>query len=449
MRISRYFLPTLKETPTEAQVMSHRYMLRAGMIKQSTSGIYTWLPLGLRVLKNIENIIRQEHEKAGVAELLMPTIQSAELWQQSGRYDAYGPEMLRFKDRHDRDMLYGPTNEEMITDVVRGFIKSYKQLPKILYHMQWKFRDEIRPRFGVMRGREFLMKDAYSFDVSSDAAVASYKKMMVVYLNIFSRLGLTAVPMRADTGPIGGDLSHEFLVLAPTGESAVYLDKNFIDNDIDNLNMNYNDLDVINRIFDNYTSRYAVTDEKYDEADFFAKVSAENRLSGRGIEVGHIFMFGTKYSEPMQATVTLQDGKNVPIQMGSYGIGVSRLVAALIEANHDDNGIIWHKSVAPFHIGLVNLRQGSENTDALCEELYSKLSKQGLTVLYHDTDDRAGNKFSDMDLIGLPFRVAVGPKGIEAGIVEIKNRATGEITELSPDDAVCYLHQQIFSSNYL
>lgn len=445
MRISRYFLPTLKETPADAQIVSHRYMLRAGMIKQSASGIYTWLPLGLRVLKNIEQIIRTEHEKVGVCEVLMPTIQSAELWQQSGRYDAYGPEMLKFQDRHGRDMLYGPTNEEMITDVVRGAVKSYKQLPKILYHLQWKFRDEIRPRFGVMRGREFLMKDAYSFDISADAAKESYKKMLVLYLKIFAKMGLTAVPMQADTGPIGGDLSHEFLVLAPTGESGVFLDKNFTDNDISESDIHYDNPEIIDRIFNNYTSRYAVTDEKYIESDFFAKVPPENRISGRGIEVGHIFMFGTKYSEPMQAMITSHEGKNIPIQMGSYGIGVSRLVAALIEASHDDNGIIWHKSVTPYHIGLVNLRQGFEATDSLCEQLYDKLQKADLTVLYHDTDERAGNKFSDMDLIGLPFRVAIGPKGAEKNLVEIKDRATGEITELSVDDTVSFLQKQIFS----
>ena len=445
MRISRYFLPTLRETPADAQIVSHRFMLRAGMIKQSASGIYTWLPLGLRVLKNIENIIRAEHEKAGVCELLMPTIQSAELWQQSGRYDAYGPEMLKFQDRHGRDMLYGPTNEEMITDVVRGAVKSYKQLPKILYHLQWKFRDEIRPRFGVMRGREFLMKDAYSFDISVEAAKQSYKKMLAMYLKIFSQMGLTAIPMQADTGPIGGDLSHEFLVLAPTGESGVFLDSNFVDNDISQVDIDYDDTDMIENIFNNYTARYAVTDEKYIESEFFAAVPPENRLSGRGIEVGHIFMFGTKYSEAMQAMIATQDGKNIPIQMGSYGIGVSRLVAALIEASHDDNGIIWHKSVTPFHVGLVNLRQGSELTDTMCEQLYVKLQKAGLTVLYHDTDDRAGTKFSDMDLIGLPFRVAIGPKGAEQGMVEIKNRTSGDIIELSPDDAVNFLTHQIFS----
>ncbi len=445
MRISRYFLPTLKETPADAQIVSHRYMVRAGMIKQSSSGIYTWLPLGLRVLKNIENIIRLEHEKANICEVLMPTIQSAELWQQSGRYDAYGPEMLKFQDRHGRDMLYGPTNEEMITDVVRGAVKSYKQLPKILYHLQWKFRDEIRPRFGVMRGREFLMKDAYSFDISVEAAKESYKKMMALYLKIFAKMGLTAVPMQADTGPIGGDFSHEFLVLAPTGESGVFLDSQFVDNDISESDIDYDNRDMVNRIFENYTSRYAVTDEKYIEADFFAKVSPENRLSGRGIEVGHIFMFGTKYSEPMQALFTSQEGKNIPMQMGSYGIGVSRLVAALIEASHDDDGIIWHKSVTPFHIGLVNLRQGSEATDMMCEALYEKLQKAGLTVLYHDTDERAGNKFSDMDLIGLPFRVAIGPKGAEKGLCEIKDRKTGIITELSLDDTVRFLREQIFS----
>lgn len=444
MRISRYFLPTLKETPAEAKIMSHRYMLRAGMIKQSASGIYNWLPLGLRVLKNIEAIVRSEHEKAGVCELLMPTIQSADLWKQSGRYDAYGPEMLRIKDRHNRDILYGPTNEEMITDLVRGSLRSYKHVPKILYHLQWKFRDEIRPRFGVMRGREFLMKDAYSFDISPEKAEESYHKMMAVYLKIFSRLGLQAVPMQADTGPIGGDLSHEFLVLASTGESAVYLDKNFIDNDITDFDLNYQDTEALKRIYTNYTSRYAVTDEKYSEEDFFAKVKPENRLSSRGIEVGHIFMFGTKYSKPMEAFITLQDGSTVPLYMGSYGIGVSRLVAALIEASHDEKGIIWHKSVTPFHIGLVNLRQGSEVTDQICNSLYEKFHNAGLTVLYHDTDERAGNKFSDMDLIGLPYRVAVGPKGAERGIVEIKDRASAEISELSEDAAVEFLRSKIF-----
>ncbi|MFT6072560.1 MAG: prolyl-tRNA synthetase [Alphaproteobacteria bacterium] len=445
MRVSRYFLPTLKEKPAEAQVISHRYMLRSGMIKQSASGIYTWLPLGLRVLKNIEAIIRQEHEKAGIVEMLMPTIQSADLWRQSGRFDAYGPEMLRFKDRNQRDMLYGPTNEEMITDVVRGSLRSYKQLPKILYHMQWKFRDEIRPRFGVMRGREFLMKDAYSFDISEQTAQNSYKKMMTVYLKTFSRMGLTAVPMRADTGPIGGKLSHEFLVLAPTGESEVFLDKACINNKISDFNLDYDNQESINKVYDHYTSHYAVTDEKYNQEDFFAKVDADNRLTGRGIEVGHIFMFGDKYSEPMEALFTSQEGKNIPLYMGSYGIGVSRLVATLIEASHDDKGIIWHKSVAPFHVGLVNLRQGLEATDSLCEEIYDKLEKAQITVLYHDTEERAGNKFSDMELIGLPYRIAIGPKGAERGIVEIKNRADDIVTELSIDDAVSFLQKQIFS----
>jgi prolyl-tRNA synthetase len=445
MRVSQYFLPTLKETPAEAQILSHQYMLRAGMIKQSASGIYAWLPLGLRVLQNIQKIIQQEHEKAGIIELLMPTIQSADLWRQSGRFDAYGPEMLRFQDRHQRDMLYGPTNEEMITDIVKGTLKSYKQLPKILYHIQWKFRDEIRPRFGVMRGREFLMKDAYSFDISEEASENSYKKMMAVYLNIFKKMGLIAVPMRADTGPIGGNLSHEFLVLAPTGESEVFLDKSLTEKKDNNSEIDYHSQSYLNNVFNYYTSHYAVTDEKYNETEFFAQVSPENRINGRAIEVGHIFMFGEKYSKPMEAFFTNQEGKNVPLFMGSYGIGVSRLVATLIEASHDDKGIIWHKSVTPFHVGLVNLRQGSELTDNLCNVIYERLNKAQITVLYHDTDDRAGNKFSDMDLIGLPYRITIGPKSAERGIVEIKNRQSDEMLELSVDDAIAFLVKEIFS----
>jgi len=444
MRVSCYFLPTLKEKPAEAQIISHRYMLRAGMIKQSSSGIYTWLPLGLRVLENIKNIIREEHEAANISELLMPTIQSADLWRRSGRYDAYGPEMLRFKDRHQRDILYGPTNEEMITDIVSGTLKSYKQLPKILYHMQWKFRDEIRPRFGVMRGREFLMKDAYSFDTSEDAAFASYKKMMVLYLKIFARLGLTAVPMQADTGPIGGKLSHEFHVLSSIGESQVYLDKACIHNDITNYPLNYNDPSIINTIYKDYTTNYTATDEKFSKEEFFSKVSEINRLTGRAIEVGHIFMFGTKYSAPMEALFTAQDGTNMPLYMGSYGIGISRLIGTLIEVNHDDQGIIWDKSVAPFHVGLVNLRQGFEATDTLCENLYLQLKSANITTLYHDTEERAGNKFSDIDLIGLPYRIAAGPKGVQKGVVEVKNRATGEVFELSTDDVVSFIRNEIY-----
>ena len=443
MRFSRYFLPTLKDNPTDAQIVSHRLMLRAGLVRQMNAGIYTWLPMGLRVLKNIESIIKQEQDKAGALELLMPTLQSADLWRESGRYDAYGPEMLRIKDRHNRDMLYGPTNEEMITDIFRNNVKSYKKLPQILYHTQWKFRDEIRPRFGVMRGREFLMKDAYSFDLTQDDAQITYQKMMIVYLRTFARLGLTAIPMQADTGPIGGDMSHEFLVLAPTGESSVYFDKAFydlqnIDNDID-----VNNPDIVANIFKQVTDLYAVADEKYDQESFNKNVPESRKIAGRGIEVGHIFYLGTKYSDIMGANVAYPDGTESAVHMGCYGIGVSRLMACLIEASHDDNGIIWNKAVAPFHVGLINLRQNTPETDAVCETLYNQLQNAGITVLYHDTDDRAGVKFADMDLIGLPYQVVIGPNGVKNSLAEVKNRATGEKIEIPFDTLVEYLRSEI------
>lgn len=443
MRVSHYFLPTLKETPNDAQIVSHRLMLRAGMIRQMSSGIYSWLPLGLRVLKNIENIVRQEQNDAGATELLMPTIQSADLWRESGRYDAYGPEMLRMKDRHDRDMLFGPTNEEMITDIVRNTIKSYKKLPQILYHIQWKFRDEIRPRFGVMRGREFMMKDCYSFDMDADSARFSYRKMMVAYLKTFARLGLTAIPMQADTGPIGGDMSHEFLVLAPTGESAVYFDKTFYDTDYKDLAIDYHDTQQIDKVFDTVTNLYAVADEKYQETEFHDHVPEDKRIIGRGIEVGHIFYLGTKYSDSMGAVVQNPDGTEQSVHMGCYGIGVSRLVATLIEASHDDKGIIWNMAVTPFHVGLINLHQGTDITDSLCERLYGELQNAGITVLYNDTTDRAGAKFADMDLIGLPYQMIIGKKSAENNRVELKNRKTGEVTELSADNIVSYFKETI------
>ena len=446
MRVSQYFFPTMKDTPSDAQIVSHRYMLRAGMIKQMNAGIYTWLPLGLRVLRNIEAIIRQEYNAAGGSELLMPTIQSADLWRESGRYDAYGPEMLRFKDRHDREMLYGPTNEEMITDVFRTYIQSYKQLPQNLYHIQWKFRDEIRPRFGVMRGREFLMKDGYSFDLNPEKAQETYQKMMLTYLRIFTRLGLKAIPMQADTGPIGGDLSHEFLVLAPTGESGVFFDETYHHLCDDILNYHVNNPQNVTDIFNKVTSTYAVTDDKYVQQDFEQNVPEQRRIEGRGIEVGHIFYLGTKYADALNAIVNHPDGTKAAVHMGCYGIGVSRLMACIIEACHDDNGIIWPVSVAPFHVGLINLRQNTPETDAVCDDLYQQLQQAGITVLYHDTDDRAGSKFSDMDLIGLPYQLIIGPNGVKNGIAEVKNRATGEKQEIPFAQVTEYLKTEIFAN---
>ena len=434
MRLSQFFLPTLKEDPAEAQIVSHRLMLRAGMVRQTAAGIYAWLPLGFRVLKKIEQIVREEMDRAGAVELLMPTLQSAELWQRSGRYDGYGKEMLRITDRHDRDMLYGPTNEEMITELFANAVRSYKDLPKNLYHIQWKFRDEIRPRFGVMRGREFLMKDAYSFDLDEEKARAAYYRMFVAYLRAFGRMDLKAVPMAADTGPIGGDLSHEFIILAETGESEVFCHRDLVEMPVPGDDVDYaGDLEPIIR---ERTSLYAATDEIHDQAKFEADVPEADRLSARGIEVGHIFFFGTKYSEPLNAVVAGPDGKDVPVQMGSYGIGVSRLVGAIIEASHDENGIVWPEPVAPYKVGLINLKSGDAETDAACETLYEQLNVSGVDVLYDDTDARGGTKFSNMDLIGLPWQVIVGPRGLKSGIVEVKNRKTGERQELTPEAAV-------------
>ncbi|MBS8259602.1 proline--tRNA ligase [Roseibium polysiphoniae] len=431
MRLSRFFLPILKETPKEAEIVSHRLMLRAGMIRQQSAGIYSWLPLGLRVLRKIERIVEEEQARAGAVQLLMPTIQSAELWRESGRYDAYGKEMLRITDRHDRDMLYGPTNEEMITDIFRSSVRSYKDLPLNLYHIQWKFRDEVRPRFGVMRGREFLMKDAYSFDLDQEKAVESYNRMFVAYLRTYRRMGLTAIPMRAETGPIGGDLSHEFIVLADTGESAVFCHSDFLAKEIPGEDVDF-DSDLSPIVAD-WTSNYAATEDVVDMAEFEAAVPEEKRISARGIEVGQTFYFGTKYSEPMGAKVTGPDGKDVPVHMGSYGVGVSRLLGAIIEASHDDDGIIWPASVAPFHVGVVNLKPGDDLTDGACEDLYAKLEAAGIEVLYDDTDQRAGAKFASMDLIGLPFQVVGGPRGLKDGLFEVKDRRSGEKEMLSPE----------------
>ncbi|MCT4656068.1 MAG: proline--tRNA ligase [Cohaesibacter sp.] len=433
MRLSRYFLPILKENPKEAEIVSHRYMLRAGMIRQQQAGIYSWLPLGLKVLRKIEQIVREEQNRAGAVELLMPTMQPADLWKESGRYDDYGKEMLRIVDRHERDMLFGPTNEEMITDIFRSSVKSYRDLPLNLYHIQWKFRDEIRPRFGVMRGREFLMKDAYSFDMDEEAARKAYHRMFVAYLRTFKRLGLTAIPMKADTGPIGGDLSHEFIILAETGESEVFCHKDYLTKDAPGDDVDFGS--DLSSIVDDWTSKYAATEEMHDEAAFEA-LADDDRIAARGIEVGHIFYFGTKYSDAMNAKVTGADGKDVPVHMGSYGVGVSRLLGGIIEACHDEKGIIWPKAVSPFDIGLINMKAGNEDTDAACEQLYERLGNAGFDVLYDDRSGQAGAKFATMDLIGLPWQVIVGPRGLKSGEVEIKDRATGEREMVSLDAVV-------------
>jgi prolyl-tRNA synthetase len=438
MRLSRYFLPILREAPREAEIVSHRLMLRAGMMRQEAAGIYAFLPLGLRVLDKICRIVREEQNRSGAIELLMPTIQSADLWRESGRYEAYGKEMLRIKDRHERDVLYGPTNEEMVTEMIRAYVRSYKDLPLNLYHIQWKFRDEVRPRFGVMRGREFLMKDAYSFDLDQAGARHSYNKMFVAYLRTFARLGLKSIPMRADTGPIGGDLSHEFIILAETGESEVFCHKDYLDFEVPGADVNFDDIAGVQAIVDKWTSLYAATSEMH-EAEKYAAVPEAAKVSARGIEVGHIFYFGTKYSEPMKALVAGPDGVETPVHGGSYGIGPSRLVAAIIEACHDEAGIKWPEAVAPFDAIILNLKQGDAATDAACEQLYRALTGVGRDVLYHDTEERAGAKFATADLIGIPWQILVGPKGLAAGQVELKRRADGSRTMLSPAEAVAKL----------
>ena len=432
MRLSQYFLPVLKETPKEAQIVSHRLMLRAGMIQQSSAGIYSWLPLGLKVMRKIEAIVREEQNRAGALEVLMPTIQPAELWQESGRYEDYGLEMLRIRDRHDRDMLYGPTNEEQITDIARSHIRSYRALPLNLYHIQWKFRDEVRPRFGIMRGREFLMKDAYSFALDAEQARSEYNKMFVSYLLTFARLGLTAIPMEADTGPIGGDMSHEFVILADTGESEVFCHRDWLGSNLDAGEVDYSaDLQPI---VDRFTTLYAATDEKHDAAA--CPVGADDLITTRGIEVGHIFYFGTKYSAPMGAQVADANGQLVPLHMGSYGIGVSRLVGAIIEASHDDKGIIWPEAVAPFDVAVVNLKPGDAGCDAMAGEIYARMKAAGKDVLLDDTTERAGAKLSIMDLIGIPWQLVVGPRGVASQQVELKNRRDGSSQELAIDNAL-------------
>ncbi|WDR05910.1 proline--tRNA ligase [Devosia rhodophyticola] len=434
MRLSQYFLPVLRDVPKEAEIVSHRLMLRAGMVRQQASGLYSWLPLGYKVLMKVQKIIEEEQNRSGAIQLLMPTIQSADLWRESGRYDAYGKEMLRIEDRHERDFLYGPTNEEMITDIFRTYVKSYKDLPLNLYHIQWKFRDEIRPRFGTMRSREFLMKDAYSFDLDKDSAVKAYQRMFVAYLRTYARMGLTAIPMRADTGPIGGDLSHEFIVLADTGESEVFCHKDLLEKPIPAPGTDFRG--DLSPIIDDWTSLYAATEEMVNTAEFEAEVPAEKRVSARGIEVGHIFYFGTKYSEPMKATVTGPDGKEITVHMGSYGIGPTRLVPAIIEAFHDDDGIIWPVSVAPFEAVLINLKAGDADCTAACDALYGELNAAGIDMLYDDRDQGAGGKFATADLIGIPYQLILGPRGIKSGEVEIKHRQSGERETLPIGDAV-------------
>jgi len=435
MRLSRYFLPVLKETPSEAQIVSHRLMLRAGLIKQASAGIYSWLPLGFKVLKRLEQIVHEEQIRAGHHPMLMPTIQSADLWRESGRYDAYGAEMLRITDRHERDMLFTPTAEELITDIFRAHVGSYKDLPLTMYQIQWKFRDEIRPRFGVMRGREFLMKDGYNFDLTKEEALHAYNRHLVSYLRTYERMGLKAIPMRADSGPIGGEDTHEFLVLAETGESEVFYDSEITELSFGDREIDYDSHDACQAVLEEFTSRYARTDETHDAA-IFAQVPEERQRVARGIEVGQIFYFGTKYSEPLGALVDDGQGGRVPVHMGSHGIGVSRLVGAIIEASHDDKGIIWPEGVTPFHVGIVNLKQGDAGCDAACEDLYKAFTAKGLEPLYDDRAERAGAKFATMDLIGLPWRITVGPRGLGAGVVELTSRRTGESEELSLEAVV-------------
>ena len=438
MRWSRAFLPVLKESPADAQIVSHKLMLRAGLVRQTAAGIYAWLPLGFRVLKKIEQIVREEQDRAGAQEMLMPTLQSAELWRESGRYEAYGPEMLRIQDRHEREMLYGPTNEEMITAIFRDEVKSYRDLPRTLYHVQWKFRDEVRPRFGVMRGREFLMKDAYSFDLDEAGARQSYYTQMLAYLRTFQRMGIQAVPMKAASGPIGGDLSHEFIVLAPTGESEVFYDAAFEEFDWQQSDLMYGDEAGLEALFDRVNSTYAATDETHDSAKWQG-VAEEKRRTGRGIEVGHIFYFGDKYSAAMGLKVSGRNGEPVTPMMGSYGVGVSRLVGAIIEASHDESGIVWPEAVAPWRVGLVTMRADDEPSVSAASLLYDQLSQAGVETLYDDRDERGGVKLGSMDLIGLPWQLIVGPRGIATGTVELKCRLTGEREELSSESALARL----------
>ena len=439
---SNYFIPTQKEKPIDAKIPSHQLMIRSGMIKQESAGIYSWLPIGLKVLKKIEKIVREEQEKAGAIEILMPTLQSSELWSESGRYDSYGDEMLRITDRHSRTLIYGPTNEEQVTEIFRKYIKSYKSLPLNLFHIQWKFRDEVRPRFGVMRGREFLMKDAYSFDLNQEEAKLSYYKMFIAYLKTFKRLGLNAIPVAADSGPIGGNLSHEFSIVAETGESEIFCDRNLLEIDIDE-NI-YNSNDKIISVVENYLNFYSATDDKHDEKKFNNLVSKNNQLNGRGIEVGHIFSFGDKYSNPMKASISGSDGKISDVFMGSYGIGVSRLVAAIIETSNDEKGIIWPTSVAPFLVNIINLKNKDDNCKNKCLEIHNNLAKNDIESIIDDRDESAGKKFSDSDLIGFPATIIVGPRELENGNVEIWFRKEGSNQILPYSNVLKIIKNKLF-----
>jgi len=411
MLLSKMFFPLTKDLPSDAKIKSHQLMLRIGMIKQSSAGIYSWLPLGFKVMKKIENIVRHEQNNIGAQEMLMPTIQSADIWKESGRYNDYGAEMLRIKDRQGREMLYGPTNEELITEIFRSSIKSYKSLPQMLYHIQWKFRDEVRPRFGIMRCREFYMKDAYSFDISDEEAKNSYNKMFYSYLKIFSKLGLKAIPMSADTGPIGGELSHEFIILADTGESNVYADKNVFDIDTDKYDFNEKSLE---KMRNDFSSIYAVTDEKFNKNDFDSKVKKNDQISTKGIEVAHIFYFGDKYSKPLNCLVDHRDGKKVPVKMGSYGIGVSRLVGALIESNFQNEVMKWPKSVSPYEAVIIpNINRNNNQSLEIAVKIYKELKKQKIDVLLDDVDENMSAKFKKHDLIGIPYQIIIGSKSEE------------------------------------
>ncbi len=426
MLLSKLFIPILKNNPSEAKIKSHQLMLRVGMIKQASAGIYSWLPLGFKVMKKIEEIVRQEQNKIGAQEILMPTIQSSEIWKESGRYEDYGEEMLRIKDRQNRDMLYGPTNEEQVTEIFRSSLKSYKSLPQLLYHIQWKFRDEIRPRFGIMRGREFYMKDAYSFDISDEEAFYSYNKFFLSYLRTFKRLSLTAIPMAADTGPIGGNLSHEFIILADTGESKIFTDKRIFDLNSNDTELEKNSLQQMRKEYEMY---YSVTDEKFNKEEFEKTVSEENRLITKGIEVGHIFYFGDKYSKAMNASVDLPGGKKDFVKMGSYGIGVSRLVGAIIEAKYDDKNEImkWPLSVAPYDIALVPMINKND-TLALDKaiNINRELIKNNIDALIDDTEENFSSKIKKMNLIGAPYQVIIGKKS-DGDLLEFKE--TGKETQ--------------------
>ena len=435
MLLSKFFMPVLKEVPKEAEIISHILMLRAGMIQQSSSGIYSWLPLGKIILEKIIDICRKEMIEAGANEILMPTLQSADIWKQSGRYEDYGKEMLRIKDRNDRDLLYGPTNEELVTEIFRTHVKSYKQLPLNLFHIQWKFRDELRPRFGVMRGREFLMKDAYSFDIDYASSIKSYNIMFISYMQLFKKMGLKAIPMKADTGPIGGELSHEFIIIADTGESEVYLEDDFLNFESSLEKIDYND-DLQNEV-DKYTSFYAATEEKHDPNNYKSKGKL---VKARGIEVGHIFHFGQKYSVPMNASVSDGQGKNISAYMGSYGVGLSRLVGAVIEANHDKDGIVWPKEVAPWDYHIINLKSGDQNCDQTCSNLYQIMKENSLSVLYDDTDERAGAKLAKADLIGLPYQIIIGPRGVKDKFFDVKDRKSGDVSKLSYNELINFFN---------